>query len=105
MRLFEKFALDFLYAALSVLSFVALAVWVISQLESHHGLLAKQSLDGKLVVFLALLWLTTLVWGIRRGGADGKHHPVNLPPLSKGSEETIESEITEDGKSRIKRRA
>jgi len=71
---------EFILAGLSVLSFVALVVWAIGALQSSHSLLAKESLDGKLVIFLGLLWLTTFVWGWRRGrGRGGDQHHYHGP--------------------------
>jgi hypothetical protein len=83
---------EFALAGLSVLSLVALVFWLVAALESHTGVFAKQSLDAKLVIALILLWLTTFVWGLRRGrggGGEGGPH-VHQSPLAPGHEEDFE---------------
>lgn len=99
-------ALGWTGALFSVLSAIALVVWLVAALDSASGLFAKSSLDGKLVLTLLLALVATLIWGWRRGAAS-RHsdHHTHLPPLAKGGEETVEGDITPDGKLRLKRRA
>jgi hypothetical protein len=91
---------EFLLAAFAVLSAISLTVWAVEGLDSSHGLLAKESLDGKLVLTLVFLLLTSLVWGWRRGRGDAGGSHIHPPALPLGHEE-----VSEDPLGNISRRS
>ncbi len=67
---------DLVVAGFAVATVISLIVWAVDGLESRHGLIAKSSLDGKLVLALLFALVATLVWGYRRGHPEGVggHH-------------------------------
>ena len=59
-------------ALFTVLSAVALLVWLIEGLESAHGLIAKTSLDGKLVIALLACACGHRAVGLASGEQSGR---------------------------------